>query len=136
MEQSELFQADAELYAAIAADITAGGGNKTVGALLWPDKDPEKARTLASHAANPGQKQQLTYKQMQLLKRIAWKKVGKSQIHALESKRLMCDLHWTTKEERVERVQSRMTDAWEQLQNTLRESKELLAELEEARAGR
>ena len=130
-ETLELFAADEELKAAIGADIDAGGGDKVVGVLLWADKNPDTAQRLASNAANPKQKQKLTYEQTQLLKSIARAAVGKSQVHALESKRLKAKLHWVTLEEEAQEATLTLVGAMQGMHAAIRQANDLMKKLSE-----
>lgn len=49
---------------ALSACVRALGGAKVVGAILWPDKPMEEARTLLLNCLNPNRKEKLDYTQI------------------------------------------------------------------------
>lgn len=102
MEQAQLFQDSTQWLSALRADVDAAGGEKIVGCALWPHLDADTASRKLSNALNTKQKQQLGYVEVQQVKRLARIAVGKSQLHAFESKQLECDLHWRTQEDVAE----------------------------------
>lgn len=99
MIQAQLFQDVTQWLTELEADVRAAGGPKIVGCELWPDLEPETAGRKLSNALNTKQKQQLSYQEVQHVKRLARIAAGKSQLHAFESKQLECELKWRTPED-------------------------------------
>lgn len=129
MIQAQLFQDSTAWMSALEADVEAAGA-KTVGSTLWPQLDPETAGRKLSNALNTKQKQQLSYTEVQQVKRLARIATGKSQLHAFESKQLECDLHWRTAEDVAEFAAARfaaLSQQYTQLQTEMQRSAELVA---------
>lgn len=132
MQQGQLFQDSTEWLTALAADVDAAGGEKAVGAELWPSLAPDTAARKLANALNTKQKQQLSYSEVQRVKRLARIAAGKSQLHAFESKQLECELHWRTAEDVAEMAAQRFSALgrqFEQLQVEMRQAAELVANL-------
>lgn len=65
MEQVTLWHED--IYEALATDIQACGGNKTVGHCLWPEKSPSKAGADLSTCLNRARSEKLSPEQLVLV---------------------------------------------------------------------
>jgi hypothetical protein len=117
--------------AAVAADVEAAGGAKTVAAILWPDDDLDTAHRRLLNACNPKQKQELGYHDIQRVKLIARKKTGASHVHAYESKPLKVELHWVTVQEEVQQVTVNLTSAVQGLHGAIAQANDLLVKLSE-----
>jgi len=117
--------------AAVAADVDAAGGAKTVAAILWPDDELDTAHRKLLNACNPKQKQELGYHDIQRVKLLARKKTGASHIHAYESKPLKCDLHWVSVQEEVQQVSVTLMSAVQGLNGAISQANELLTRLGE-----
>lgn len=117
--------------AAVAADVDAAGGAKTVAAVLWPDDDLDTAHRRLLNACNHKQKQELGYHDIQKVKLLARTKSGASHIHAFESKPLKCDLHWVTIQEEVQLVTISLSSAVQGLHGAISQANDLLVKLSE-----
>jgi hypothetical protein len=132
MIQAQLFQDSTQWLTELEADVKAAGGAKVVGHELWPDLDPETAGRKLSNALNTKQKQQLSYQEAQQVKRLARIAVGKSQLHAFESKQLECELHWRTPEDVAQMAAERfafLSRQYEALRTEMQRSEELVGRL-------
>jgi len=69
MNQAELFHEDA--YDALRTDIAFLGGNKTVGAMLWPKMSPDKAGEKLASCLNRGRPEKLDYEEVLFIQREA-----------------------------------------------------------------
>lgn len=115
------------------ADVDAAGGDKEVGSSLWPHLDPVTAGRKLSNALNPKQKQELTYAEIRKVKRLARIAVGESQLHALESDELECDVRWRTAQDVVAMALTefaKLNDRATQFQASLARSVELVSSLQ------
>jgi hypothetical protein len=68
LEDEAVFEDDLE---ALKATVQRLGGNKRVGALLWPDKTPDGAARLMADCCNPGRSGRLSLSQVMLVMRMA-----------------------------------------------------------------
>ena len=68
MKEEQVFEDDLD---ALRATVQALGGNKTVGALLWPDKTPEGAGRSMADCCNPSRSERLNPSQLLFLMRLA-----------------------------------------------------------------
>lgn len=119
------------LKAAIAADVDAAGGAKTVAVALWPDEDIDKSHPRLLNACNPKQKQELGYHDIQKVKLLARLNSGASHIHALESKALNAKLHWVTLQEEALQATVNLSTAFQGLQAAMGQANDLLKRLSE-----
>lgn len=119
------------MKAAIASDVDAAGGAKTVASTLWPDEDIETTHKRLLNACNSKQKQELGYHDIQKVKLLARKKTGASHIHAYESKPLKCELHWVTIQEEVQQVTVSLATAVQELHGAIASANDLLTKLSE-----
>jgi hypothetical protein len=100
MTQEPLFKDIlAERLAAIGADVHAAGGEKIVGAALWPNLKPDTAQRRMSNALNVKQRHALTDDEVWTVKQLARKSVGRSQIHEFECSHLEFEGKWLTSED-------------------------------------
>lgn len=60
-----------DIYHALRVDISACGGNKVVGAQLWPSVDVLDARDKLARCVNPHSKEKLDYNEVLFIKRLA-----------------------------------------------------------------
>lgn len=123
MKQAEAFQSDALYLDAAKADALAAGGLKTVGHDLWSEMDPEDARDKLANALNKDHRQQLKYYELQRIKYLARRATGRSQLHALESKDLDCDLAWLTDEDLDRREDERLESLFAEVMTAMSEHK-------------
>lgn len=117
------------LKAAIAADVEAAGGAKTVAVALWPGEDIEKSHPRLLNACNPKQKQELGYHDIQRVKLLARLKTGASHIHAYESKPLKVDLHWITPQEEAQQATVNLSAAVQGLHAAIAQANDLMTRL-------
>ncbi len=117
--------------AAVAADVEAAGGAKTVAAALWPEDDLDTAHRRLLNACNPKQKQELGYHDIQRVKFLARKKTGASHIHAYESKQLKCNLHWITVQEEAQQATVTLSAAVQGLHAAIAQANDLMTRLSE-----
>jgi hypothetical protein len=68
MKEEQVFEDDLD---ALRATVQALGGNKIVGALLWPDKTPEGAGRSMADCCNPSRSERLNPSQLLFLMRMA-----------------------------------------------------------------
>jgi len=136
MNNQRIFQDDKEWEAALEADVAAAGGPQVVGHILWPHLDPITAGKKASNAANPKQRQEFTPKEIRRIKSLARAAAGRSQLHAVESGELDCEIKWTTLEEKIELANQGLAAAMESMQGQLAQVQRWLAEINKQRANR
>jgi len=124
MTQHPLFKdLSSDRLAAIGADVDAAGGEKIVGATLWPKLAPETAGRKLANALNPKQRHELTDEEVWTIKQMAYEAVGRSRLVEFECGALQADLHWITKQEQLERKEQRLEALLEQIHGELQEWK-------------
>lgn len=122
MTQEPLFKdLSADRLAAIGADVDAAGGEKTVGAQLWPKMAPDTAGRKLSNALNPKQRHSLSDDEVWLIKQLARKTAGRSRVVEFECGELKADLHWITQEEQIERSEQRLESLLDSVQSELQQ---------------
>ncbi len=100
MTQEPLFKdLSANRLVAIAADVDAAGGEKTVGVALWPKLSPDTAARKMSNALNPKQRHELSHDEVWTIKQMARAAVGRSRLVEFECGELQAEVKWLTKED-------------------------------------
>jgi hypothetical protein len=100
MTQEPLFKdLSANRLVAIAADVDAAGGEKIVGAALWPKLSPDTAARKMSNALNPKQRHDLSHNEVWVIKQLARDAVGRSRVVEFECGELQADVKWLSKED-------------------------------------
>lgn len=110
--------------AAIGADVDAAGGEKVVGAALWPNLKPDTAQRRMSNALNTKQRHMLTDAEVWQIKQMARAAVGRSQIHELECAALNFEGKWLTSEDLKARRKKRKAEILRELLELEREDDE------------
>lgn len=105
----------ADRLAAIGADVDAAGGEKVVGAALWPNLKPDTAQRRMSNALNPKQRHALADIEVWQIKQMARAAVGRSQIHEFECAVLNFEGKWLTSEDIKARRKKRKAELLRQL---------------------
>lgn len=124
MTQEPLFtDLSATRLAAIGADVDAAGGEKTVGAALYPNLSPDTAARKVANVLNPKQRHAFTGEEEWRIKQMARAASGRSRLVEFECGELLADLHWITREEQIERKERALESLLEKVHSELQEWK-------------